>query len=82
VATDQLLLAGAGAHNRAIQAINWMMSLPEQHRERYWENVVRLEKEQKMEELTPRTGFPRRRHQTRRRCHIGAAAHPALRAAP
>lgn len=35
------------------KAINWMMTLPVELEERYWHNVHRLERERKMEWITP-----------------------------
>ncbi|TFW16471.1 DUF4351 domain-containing protein [Duganella callida] len=35
------------------KVINWMMALPESHQQRYWRAVLKLEKELKMECVTP-----------------------------
>jgi hypothetical protein len=35
------------------KVINWMMALPEPHQQRYWRAVLKLEKEQKMEWISP-----------------------------
>lgn len=35
------------------KVINWMMALPAPHQDRYWQAVLQLEKERKMEWITP-----------------------------
>ncbi|MRW85975.1 DUF4351 domain-containing protein [Pseudoduganella sp. FT26W] len=35
------------------KVINWMMVLPDQHQQRYWRAVLKMEKERKMEWITP-----------------------------
>ena len=35
------------------KVINWMMALPEPHQKRYWQDLLKLEKERKMEWISP-----------------------------
>ncbi|MYN28232.1 hypothetical protein [Duganella levis] len=35
------------------KVIDWMMALPELHQERYWRDLLKLEKERKMEWISP-----------------------------
>jgi len=35
------------------KVINWMMALPETHQERYWQTLLKFEKERKMEWISP-----------------------------
>jgi flagellar biosynthesis/type III secretory pathway protein FliH len=35
------------------KVINWMMSLPEPHQQRFWQAILKLEKERKMEWISP-----------------------------
>lgn len=35
------------------KVINWMMALPETHQERYWQDLLKFEKERKMEWISP-----------------------------
>ena len=35
------------------KVINWMMALPEPHQQRYWQALLKLEKEKKMEWISP-----------------------------